>query len=161
MTTLEHFNARLNEGTEQALSLYQGQVVLIVNVASNCGFTPQYQGLQTLYEKYRDRGFTVLAFPCNQFGAQEPGSAEEIKTFCETRYHITFPVFEKVDVNGSQAHPLYQWLKAEKSGILGSEVIKWNFTKFLVGRNGEVIGRYAPTTKPAELEKDINAALEG
>lgn len=161
MTTLHTFTARLNDGSEHPLSTYRDTVVLVVNVASNCGFTPQYQGLQTLYETYRDQGFTILAFPCNQFGGQEPGSAQDIRAFCDTRYRVTFPLFEKIDVNGENAHPLYQWLKTEKAGILGSEAIKWNFTKFLVGRNGNVIARYAPTTKPADLEDDIKAAIEG
>ena len=161
MTTLDTFSATLLDGTLQPLDQYQGQVVLIVNVASNCGFTSQYQGLQALYEKFQAHGFTVLGFPCNQFGGQEPGDANDIRQFCDTRYRITFPMFDKVDVNGANAHPLFQWLKSARPGVLGSEAIKWNFTKFLVGRDGRVVARYAPTTAPSDLEKDINAALEG
>ena len=161
MTTLDTFSATLLDGTLQPLDQYQGQVVLIVNVASNCGFTSQYQGLQALYEKFQARGFTVLGFPCNQFGGQEPGDANDIRQFCDTRYRITFPMFDKIDVNGANAHPLFQWLKSSRPGVLGSEAIKWNFTKFLVGRDGRVVARYAPTTAPSDLEKDINAALEG
>lgn len=161
MTTLDKFSATLLDGTDQPLGHYQGQVVLVVNVASNCGFTSQYQGLQALFEKFQARGFAVLGFPCNQFGGQEPGDANEIRQFCDSRFRISFPMFEKVDVNGANAHPLFQWLKSARPGVLGSEAIKWNFTKFLVGRDGQVIARYAPTTAPADLEKDINAALEG
>ncbi|NLZ10287.1 glutathione peroxidase [Neopusillimonas aromaticivorans] len=161
MTTLDTFSATLLDGTLQPLDHYQGQVVLVVNVASNCGFTSQYQGLQALYEKFQARGFTVLGFPCNQFGGQEPGDANDIRQFCDTRYRITFPMFDKIDVNGVNAHPLFQWLKSSRPGVLGSEAIKWNFTKFLVGRDGRVVARYAPTTAPSDLEKDINAALEG
>lgn len=161
MTTLDTFSATLLDGTLQPLDHYQGQVVLVVNVASNCGFTSQYQGLQALYEKFQARGFTILGFPCNQFGGQEPGDANDIRQFCDTRYRITFPMFDKIDVNGVNAHPLFQWLKSSRPGVLGSEAIKWNFTKFLVGRDGRVVARYAPTTAPSDLEKDINAALEG
>lgn len=161
MTTLDTFSATLLDGTLQPLDHYQGQVVLVVNVASNCGFTSQYQGLQALYEKFQARGFTVLGFPCNQFGGQEPGDANDIRQFCDTRYRITFPMFDKIDVNGVNAHPLFQWLKSSRPGVLGSEAIKWNFTKFLVGRDGRVVARYAPTTAPSDLEKDINTALEG
>lgn len=161
MTTLTTFTARLNDGTDQALDHYKGQVALVVNVASNCGFTPQYQGLQALYEQYQAQGFVVLAFPCNQFGSQEPGDATQIRDFCDTRFRVTFPLFDRIDVNGPKAHPLFQWLKSEKRGLLGSEAIKWNFTKFLVGKDGRVIKRYSPTTAPADLEKDIVAALEG
>ena len=160
VTTLNTFSAHLISGNQQPLSAYQGQVALIVNVASNCGFTSQYQGLQALYDKFNTQGFTVLAFPCNQFGAQEPGSSQQIASFCETRFKVTFPLFEKIEVNGEGAHPLYQWLKSQKSGLLGSRAIKWNFTKFLVGRDGQVIGRYSPTTSPADLENDIRAALD-
>lgn len=160
VTTLTTFSAHLISGNQQPLSAYQGQVALIVNVASNCGFTSQYQGLQALYDKFNTQGFTVLAFPCNQFGAQEPGSSQQIASFCETRFKVTFPLFEKIEVNGVGAHPLYQWLKSQKSGLLGSRAIKWNFTKFLVGRDGQVIGRYSPTTSPADLENDIRAALD-
>ena len=161
MTTLDTFSATLLDGTVQPLDQYRGQVVLVVNVASNCGFTSQYQGLQALYEKFQARGFAVLGFPCNQFGGQEPGDANDIRQFCDTRYRITFPMFDKIDVNGANAHPLFQWLKSSRPGVLGSEAIKWNFTKFLVGRDGRVVARYAPTTAPSDLEKDINAALEG
>lgn len=161
MTTLNAFTARLNDGTDQALDRYEGQVVLVVNVASNCVFTSQYQALQTLYEQYQARGFVVLAFPCNQFRNQEPGDARQIRDFCDTRFRVSFPLFDKIDVNGPKAHPLFQWLKSEKRGLLGSEAIKWNFTKFLVGKDGRVIKRYSPTTSPADLEKDIVAALEG
>ena len=161
MSTFGDFSARRIDGTEQPLSQYEGQVVLVVNVASECGFTRQYEGLQAIYDKYRDRGFSVLGFPCNQFGGQEPGDSAAIEHFCTTRFSVTFPLFEKIEVNGNNAHPLFQWLKSEKPGLLGSEAIKWNFTKFLVGRNGNVIERYAPTTTPADLEHDINAALEG
>ena len=161
MTTLDTFSATLLDGTLQPLDQYRGQVVLVVNVASNCGFTSQYQGLQALYEKFQARGFAVLGFPCNQFGGQEPGDANDIRQFCDTRYRITFPMFDKIDVNGANAHPLFQWLKSARPGVLGSEAIKWNFTKFLVGRDGRVVARYAPTTAPSDLEKDINAALEG
>jgi glutathione peroxidase len=137
---------------------YRGKVLLIVNVASQCGFTPQYAGLQALHQQYGPRGFEVLAFPCNQFGHQEPGTDAEIAAFCDTSYHVTFPVFAKIEVNGANAHPLYAWLKQEKGGLLGA-AIKWNFTKFLIDRNGEVQARYAPTAKPESLAKDIEALL--
>jgi glutathione peroxidase len=132
---------------------------MIVNVASRCGFTPQYAGLEGLYRKYRDRGFTVLAFPCNQFGAQEPGTEEQIQAFCSTTYDVSFPLFAKVDVNGEKAHPLWQYLKGEKPGVLGTEAIKWNFTKFLVGRDGEVLRRYAPNDRPEDLDQAVAAAM--
>ena len=140
------------------LGVYVGHVVLVVNVASRCGFTPQYAGLQALQDRFYERGFSVLAFPCNQFGAQEPGSDAEIQSFCETNYHVTFPVFAKIDVNGPKADPLYVWLKSKKGGLLGS-AIKWNFTKFLVDRKGHVLQRYAPTTTPEAIAADIEAAL--
>ncbi|GAA5784939.1 glutathione peroxidase [Chitiniphilus shinanonensis] len=159
MTTVYDFQARDIDGNEVALSSYRGQVLLIVNVASQCGFTPQYEGLETLYRSYAARGLKVLAFPCNQFGGQEPGSAEEIKSFCATHYEVTFPVFAKIDVNGDDAHPLYQFLKKSEPGVLGTEGIKWNFTKFLVDREGHVVERYAPTTKPEELRGDIEKLL--
>lgn len=143
-----------------SLEKYQGQVLLIVNVASKCGFTPQYKGLEELYKKHKDQGFTVIGFPCNQFGAQEPGSNEEIQSFCEMNYGVTFPVMNKIDVNGESADPLYQWLKATAPGIFGTEAIKWNFTKFLIGKNGEVINRYAPQDKPEDIESDISKALQ-
>ena len=149
MTTLSDFTANTLTGEEQPLSAYDGKVVLVVNTASECGFTPQYQGLQELHTTYADDGFAVLGFPCNQFGGQEPGDAEEIGAFCEKNYGVTFPLFEKVDVNGDQAHPLFRWLREETSGLMGS-AIKWNFTKFLVGRDGTVLKRYGSTTAPAE-----------
>ena len=159
MKTLSDFSATTIEGKEAPLSQYSNQVCLIVNVASRCGFTPQYSGLELLYKKFKDRGFTILAFPCNQFGAQEPGSEAEIKGFCEMNYQITFPLFSKIDVNGPSTHPLYAWLKTEKKGILGSEGVKWNFTKFLVGKDGQVIKRFAPTDKPESLASEIEKAL--
>ncbi|MEG3180206.1 glutathione peroxidase [Sphingomonas sp. LT1P40] len=147
------------DGSETDLSTYAGQVLLIVNVASKCGFTPQYEGLEKLYREDKDRGFAVLGFPCNQFGAQEPGDAAEIASFCSLTYDVTFPVFGKVDVNGDDAAPLFRHLKKEAPGILGSEAIKWNFTKFLVNRDGKVVDRYAPTTKPEDIAKDIEKLL--
>ena len=153
------FSAETLDGKPAPLSNWQGQVVLIVNTASKCGFTPQYSGLEALYRKYRDRGFVVLGFPCNQFGAQEPGDAAEIANFCSLTYEVDFPMMSKVDVNGPQAHPLYTYLKHAKKGLLGSEGIKWNFTKFLVDRTGEVKGRFAPTDTPESLEGAIEALL--
>ena len=158
MTTLSDFTVRTIDGTDQPLSAYAGQVVLVVNTASQCGFTPQYAGLEQLWRDHRDEGFAVLGFPCNQFGGQEPGTEEEIAAFCETSFGVTFPMFAKVDVNGDDAHPLFTWLKEEKGGLLGDR-IKWNFTKFLVGRDGTVLKRYAPQTSPAELTDDVVAAL--
>ena len=158
MTTLQDFSARANDGTEVDLSTYAGQVVLVVNTASQCGFTPQYQGLQELHQQYAARGFTVLGFPCDQFGHQEPGDDAEIAGFCERNFGVTFPLFAKVEVNGDGAHHLYRWLRSEKGGLLGSRV-KWNFTKFLVGRDGRVVGRYSPTTKPEKIASDIERAL--
>jgi glutathione peroxidase len=146
-------------GTETDLSAYAGQVVLVVNVASKCGLTPQYAGLEALYRQYKDRGFTILGFPCNQFGGQEPGSAEEIATFCSTNYDVTFPLFAKIDVNGSGTAPLYQKLKSEAPGLLGTEAIKWNFTKFLIGRDGKVAERFAPTTTPEDIAPAIEKLL--
>ena len=159
MTTVHEFKATALDGTERALADWRGKVLLIVNVASRCGLTPQYTGLEALQRKYAARGFEVLGFPCNQFGAQEPGSAEEIRSFCSTKYDISFPLFAKVDVNGDGAHPLWKHLKEEKPGLLGIEAIKWNFTKFLVDREGRVIQRYAPTDEPSAIERDIEAAL--
>lgn len=147
------------DGEPAPLDAYRGQVLLVVNTASKCGFTPQYAGLETLWKKYRDRGFAVVAFPCNQFGAQEPGDAGVIANFCSLTYDVTFPMMAKVDVNGPGAHPFYAWLKARKKGLLGSESVKWNFTKFLIDRDGEVIGRYGPATEPKALERAIEAAL--
>lgn len=157
-TTLFDFSARGLDGQQRPLSEFAGQVVLVVNVASQCGFTPQYSGLEELYRSYRDQGFTVLGFPCNQFGHQEPGDAAEIRGFCDMQYGVTFPMFDKIDVNGADAHPLYRWLKEQKPGLLGTEAIKWNFTKFLVGRDGQVIKRYAPTDAPASFKSDVEAA---
>lgn len=150
--------ARL-DGTQGTLEPFRGKVLLVVNVASKCGFTPQYTGLEALYKEYHVRGLEILGFPCNQFGHQEPGDAEAIRTFCSTTYEVSFPIFAKVDVNGDNAHPLYRHLKQEKPGLLGTGAIKWNFTKFLVGRDGRVIKRYAPTDKPESLKADIEAAL--
>lgn len=141
------------------MSSYEGKVVLVVNTASACGFTPQYEGLQKLYGQYQEQGLEVLAFPCNQFGKQEKGSDDEIKSFCDLNFNISFPLFSKIEVNGDNAHPIYQHLKQEAPGILGTKKIKWNFTKFLIGKNGQVIKRYAPTTKPQDIEADIKAEL--
>jgi glutathione peroxidase len=152
------FTAQSLAGEEVPLKRFEGQVLLIVNTASACGFTPQYKGLQTLQREFGPRGFSVLGFPCNQFGAQEPGDARQIGQFCESKYDVTFPMFAKIDVNGSSAHPLYQYLRKEKSGLLGSS-IKWNFTKFLVDRSGKVVARHAPTTTPEAIRKEIEALL--
>ena len=159
MTDLTSIPVKAADGAETDLSPYAGQVLLIVNTASKCGFTPQYEGLETLHRKYRDRGFAVLAFPCNQFGAQEPGDAEEIASFCRLTYDVTFPVYAKIDVNGADAAPLFRHLKKEAKGVLGSEAIKWNFTKFLVDRSGNVVERYAPTTTPEAIGKDVERLL--
>jgi glutathione peroxidase len=159
MTTVGDFEARSLTGKPVALREYEGKVLLIVNTASKCGFTPQYQGLEELYRKYQDRGLVVLGFPCNQFLAQEPGTAEEIGAFCERNYGVSFPMFEKIDVNGPATHPLYRWLKAARRGVLGTQRIKWNFTKFLLDRRGSPVHRYAPRTEPQELAKDIEALL--
>jgi len=153
------FTAQGLGGQPAPLEDYRGKVLLIVNTASQCGFTPQYGGLEALWKKYQDRGFVVLGFPCNQFGAQEPGDSAAIANFCALTYDISFPMMSKIDVNGPTAHPLYAWLKHQKRGLLGSESVKWNFTKFLVGRHGEVIGRYSPATEPKALERAIEAAL--
>lgn len=147
------------DGKPVALEEFRGKALLIVNVASKCGFTPQYAGLEKLWQHYRDRGLVVLGFPCDQFGNQEPGSEDEISSFCSLNYGVSFPMFAKVEVNGEHAHPLWQWLKKEKSGLLGISAIKWNFSKFLVGRDGSVIKRYAPTDKPESIAGDIEAAL--
>jgi len=160
MTTVHEFSAERLDGGRQDLSEFRGQVLLIVNVASQCGFTPQYAGLEDLQQAYADRGFRVLGFPCNQFGSQEPGSAEEIAAFCSTRFDVSFPMFAKVEVNGKATHPLYAFLKAAAPGALGTQAIKWNFTKFLVGRDGRVIDRFAPATRPQELRGSIEAALQ-
>ncbi|MCO7227226.1 redoxin domain-containing protein [Pleionea sp. CnH1-48] len=153
------FTAKLNDGSDKALSDYKGKVLLIVNTASECGFTPQYEGLEALYETYSEQGFEILAFPCNQFGKQEPGDNEAIKNFCMTRFSVTFPLFDKVDVNGEAAAPVFDYLKQEAPGILGSKSIKWNFTKFLVGKDGQVIKRFAPKDKPQDIAKNIESAL--
>lgn len=159
MSAIYDFDAKTLDGKPVKLADYRGQVLLVVNTASECGFTPQYAGLEELYKKYRERDFAVLGFPCNQFGAQEPGDGEQIGAFCEKNYGVTFPMFEKIDVNGDAAHPLYQWLKQSAPGVLGSERIKWNFTKFLIDRAGHVKARYAPVTKPEQLAGDIEALL--
>ncbi|MBD1391368.1 glutathione peroxidase [Neiella sp. HB171785] len=159
MTDIYGIEATTNSGETISMGQYRGQVLLIVNTASACGFTPQYEGLQQLYEQYGEQGFKVLAFPCNQFGKQESGSDSDIKQFCDLNFKVSFPLFAKTEVNGAGAHPLYQYLTDEKRGLLGSKAIKWNFTKFLVDRNGKVVKRYAPTTKPAELTADIEALL--
>ena len=156
--TLSDFSATTLDGRPQDLDAYAGQVVLVVNTASECGFTPQFEGLEKLWKDHGDAGLVVLGFPCNQFGGQEPGDAEKIGEFCQRNYGVTFPMFEKVDVNGDDAHPLFEWLRQEKGGLLGSK-IKWNFTKFLIGRDGRVLERYAPTAKPESLTGDIEAAL--
>ena len=162
--TIYEFSAETLDGGAATLSTYRGSVLLIVNTASQCGFTPQYAGLETLYRTYRERGLEVLGFPCNQFGGQEPGTAAEIGAFCERNYGVSFPMFAKIDVNGDKAHPLYRFLKKQKPGLLGpldGGAIKWNFTKFLVDRNGQVVTRYASTTKPESLAKDIERLLGG
>jgi glutathione peroxidase len=159
MASVYDFTVKDIRGEPVKLERFKGEVLLIVNVASHCGFTPQYTGLEALQKKYHDRGFDVLAFPCNQFGAQEPGSEKEIAQFCETQYNATFPLFAKVEVNGDNATPLYKHLKSAKKGLLGTEAIKWNFTKFLVDRNGAVVGRYAPNDTPESLEADVAKAL--
>ncbi len=159
MNTIADFMGTLPNGEEISLADRLGKVLLVVNTASKCGFTPQYDGLEALWRKYRDRGFELLAFPCNQFGGQEPGSADDIARFCSVNFGVSFPLMAKIDVNGAGAAPLYDWLKAEAPGILGTKKIKWNFTKFLIGRDGKVVRRYAPTDKPAGLEADIAALL--
>jgi glutathione peroxidase len=155
MTTVYDFSARDIDGNEQSLGNWRGKTMLIVNVASKCGFTPQYKGLEELWRDRRDEGLVVLGFPCDQFGHQEPGDEAEIKNFCSTSYDVTFPLFAKIEVNGDNAHPLYQWLKQEAKGLLGSEAVKWNFTKFLIDAEGNVVRRYAPTDKPEKIEKDL------
>jgi len=159
MTTAYDFSATDIDGSERPLSDYRGKALLIVNVASKCGFTPQYAGLEQLWRDYRDRGLVVLGFPCDQFGHQEPGDEAEIRSFCSLNYDVSFPMFAKIEVNGDGAHPLWQWLKQQKSGLLGISAIKWNFSKFLIGRDGKVIKRYAPTDKPESLAGDIEKVL--
>lgn len=157
--TVYEFTARDINGNEQAMSDYRGNVLLIVNTASKCGFTPQFEGLQSLYEEFGDQGLTVLGFPCNQFMNQDPADEQTISQFCRLNYGVDFPMFSKVDVNGEAAHPLFGFLKAEAKGVLGSEKIKWNFTKFLIGRNGHVVRRYPPTVKPEQIKEDIKKLL--
>jgi glutathione peroxidase len=159
MATAYDFTARDIDGHERALREFDGQVLLIVNVASKCGFTPQYQGLEALWRKHRERGFSVLGFPCDQFGHQEPGDEAEIKQFCALTYDVTFPLFAKVEVNGAGTHALYRWLKAEQPGVLGTEAIKWNFTKFLVDRAGRAVRRYAPNDTPATIDESLEPML--
>ena len=159
MTSVYDFEATTIDGDEQSLAAYKGKAMLIVNVASKCGFTPQYKGLEELYEKFQDKGLVVLGFPCDQFGHQEPGDEEEIKNFCSLNYDVKFPLFSKIDVNGANTHPLYKHLKKEAKGLLGSESIKWNFTKFLVDKDGNVLRRYASTDTPQSIEKDVAATL--
>jgi len=161
MSDLYDFSGKALGGENLELKTFRGKVVLVVNTASECGFTPQYAGLEALNQKYRARGLEVLGFPCNQFGAQEPGEAAEIGAFCRKNYGVSFRMFDKIDVNGSGAHPLYQWLTQAAPGILGTEAIKWNFTKFLIGRDGKVVKRYAPKTEPGAIEGDIEALLAG
>jgi glutathione peroxidase len=159
MTTAYDFTATDIDGRERSLREFAGQALLIVNVASKCGFTPQYQGLEALWRKRRDEGLAVLGFPCDQFGHQEPGSEAEIKQFCSLTYDVTFPLFAKIDVNGARAHSLYQWLKSEKAGVLGTEAIKWNFTKFLVDRSGQVVKRFAPSDAPEKIDQYVGEVL--
>ena len=159
MSTVTDFSATLSNGNEVALGDYAGKVLLIVNTASKCGFTPQYTGLESLQKTYRANGFSVLAFPCNQFGGQEPGNEQEIESFCDLNYQTSFPLFSKIEVNGASSHPLFTHLKSEAPGVLGSKRIKWNFTKFLVNQQGQVVKRYAPSTKPEAIAKDIEALL--
>lgn len=158
-TTVYDFEALSIDGQPAHLATQRGKVLLIVNTASQCGFTPQFAGLETLWQQYRDRGLVVVGFPSNEFGGQDPGSNDEIATFCQRNYGVSFPMMSKVKVNGAQAHPLWQWLTAEAPGLLGSKAVKWNFTKFLVGKDGQVIRRYAPTDAPESIAKDIEAAL--
>lgn len=157
--TIYSFTPKNLAGKETPLRNFEGKVVLIVNTASKCGFTPQYAGLEALYKKYKERGFEILGFPCNQFGAQEPGSSDEIGAFCTKNYGVEFPMFEKIDVNGKNAHPLYKFLTSAKPGLLGTEAIKWNFTKFLIGKNGEPVKRYSPNTNPEDIADDIEKEL--
>ncbi|MFK8019823.1 MAG: glutathione peroxidase [Pseudomonadales bacterium] len=160
MANVHDFDVNTMKGDAKSLADYKGKTLLIVNTASKCGFTPQFKGLQALYEKFQDQGLVILGFPCNQFGSQDPGSNEEILDFCTSRFDVEFPMFDKLEVNGSGAHPLYQHLRTEAPGLLGTTGVKWNFTKFLVGPDGEVIDRFSPKTTPAELEEAIEAVLE-
>lgn len=158
MSTIYDFTAERMDGTEQSFADFEGQVLLVVNTASKCGFTPQFEGLEVLNEQYKDQKLTIIGFPCNQFGGQDPGSNEEIGAFCQKNYGVSFPMMAKVDVNSSDAHPIFKWLKEQKGGLL-TDGIKWNFTKFLIGSDGQVLERYAPTTKPEALKADIEKAL--
>jgi len=159
MSGIADFTVKVADGSAVDMARYAGRVLLIVNTASKCGFTPQYEGLEALHRRFEGQGLTVLGFPCNQFGAQEPGDAAEIANFCSLTYDVSFPVMAKIDVNGDDADPLFQWLKTEAPGVLGTKAIKWNFTKFLVSRDGQVVGRYAPTTKPEDMVRDIEGLL--
>ena len=159
MASIYDFSAKMLDGRTVSLADFKGKAMLVVNTASKCGFTPQYAGLETLYEKLSGKGLTILGFPCNQFGKQEPGGPEEIGAFCQMNYGVSFPMFDKIDVNGPNAHPLYAYLKSEQPGVLGTKNIKWNFTKFLVDRNGKVVDRFAPMTKPEDIEKSIEKVL--
>jgi glutathione peroxidase len=159
MTSIYDFTANTLDGAPQSLGEFRGKPMLIVNTASKCGFTPQYTGLEALYKRHREDGLVVMGFPCDQFGHQEPGDADEIRNFCSLNYDVSFPMYEKVEVNGAGAHPLWKWLKKEKPGLLGMEGIKWNFTKFLVDRNGHVVKRYAPTDTPEKIEADLDSVL--
>lgn len=158
-TSVFEFSAKDIAGKSRKLKDYQGKVLLVVNTASQCGLTPQYKGLEELYKRYKDRGLVILGFPCNQFGEQEPGSESEISEFCEVNYGVSFPMFAKIDVNGDDAHPLFKWMKAQAPGLMGSEAIKWNFTKFLIDRNGQVVERFAPTLVPKDMAESIEKAL--
>ena len=159
MTTAYDFSAKTIDGNEASLKPYAGKVTLVVNVASKCGFTPQYTGLEAIHKRFKDRGFAVLGFPCDQFGHQEPGDEKEIMNFCSLTYDVSFPMFAKIKVNGDDAHPLYQHLKSEATGLLGTEGIKWNFTKFLIGKDGKVVKRYGSIDKPEDIAKDIEKLL--
>ncbi|RGP40477.1 Glutathione peroxidase [Altererythrobacter insulae] len=159
MTTVADFTVTTNRGEELDLSEKKGKVLLVVNTASKCGFTPQYDGLEKVYQQYKDQGFEVLGFPCNQFGGQEPGNAEEIEEFCKVNFGVTFPLMQKIDVNGPDASPLFDWMKGEAKGLMGSSGIKWNFTKFLIDREGNVVKRYGPTDAPERIKKDIEKLL--
>lgn len=161
MSSLYEIQVKNTQGEDVSMSKYKGKALLIVNVASKCGFTPQYEGLEGLYEKYKDQGFEVLGFPCNQFGSQEPGTNEEIQNFCTMNFGVKFPIMAKIDVNGANASPLYEHLKSEAPGILGTEMIKWNFTKFLVSKDGKVLKRFAPNDKPESIASDVEAAVKG
>ncbi|PES19090.1 glutathione peroxidase [Bacillus anthracis] len=157
--TVYDFLAKTITGEDKSLKDYEGKALLIVNVASKCGFTPQYKGLQEVYDKYKDQGLEILGFPCNQFGGQEPGTEADITSFCELNYGVNFPMFAKIDVKGDKAHPLYTYMTEQAPGLLGMKAVKWNFTKFLIGKDGKVVGRFAPQTKPVDLEVEIEKVL--